>query len=150
MKRVFDRFRASMYRIHEDFHLGCLALVFVDQQPFLEDIVLPLALTKKSLPAAWLNDLRADQLDEYAGALVRHFLNDMVLAYERYATTMLLSHESAGVLTEPAVKGNRRLTPGRFEKLRGVYSQTDRDFVVQLRYLRNTVVHYNGLYNTSN
>ena len=150
MRTIFDRFRASMLHIHEDFHLGCLALVFIDQRPFSADVVLPPPLIKNTIPATWLNDLRSDQRDEYESTLLRHLLNDMVLAYERYATTMYLSHASGRVLTEPAAKGTRGLKPSAFERLKGVYSKADLDFLIQLRRLRNTIVHYNGLYNTSN
>lgn len=150
MRSILGRFTASMLRAYEDFHVGCLALVFIDQRPFSTAAVLPVPLTKNTIPPAWLNDFRSDQRDEYEGALLRHLLNDMVLAYERYATTMYLSHVSGRALTDPALSGNRGLNPSRFEALAGVYTEPDREFTTQLRHLRNSVVHYNGLYNSSN
>lgn len=139
-----------MARVHEDFHLGCLALVLAEQRPFQADVQLPPPVANIVLPANWLNSLRPDQLHEYECALLRHLLNDLVLAYERYGMTMLLSHECDGVLTEPAEAGTRELNASGFEKLDGVFSEPDLSFLSQLRHLRNTVVHYNGLYNKCN
>lgn len=102
------------------------------------------------MTAASLNSFDTDGAQEYGNSIRRHFLNDLVIAYERYSMLMFASHSNGQTRTDPALLNDRNLGAHRFEQLPNVYDPGDLDFVVQLRRLRNCIVHYNGVYSATN
>src|SRR5687767_2013583 len=84
----YNEINNSMNNIHHNFHLSFLAVNFINQRPFNQDIILELESPRIVIKASSINNLSRNMLQEYGNFLRRLFLNDMVLAYERYATLM--------------------------------------------------------------
>lgn len=150
MKTIFPEFVGSLERTKNNFYFSFLATAFLNKRPFSNDIVLPVKLPNNIMTAASLNNFDNDGVQEYGNSLRRHFLNDIVIAYERYAMFMFASHNNAQIRIEPATLNNRNLGAHQFERLPNVYDLNDQQFLVQLRRLRNSIVHYNGVYSSTN
>ena len=69
------------------------------------------------MAAVSINSFDLNGVNEYGNAIRRHFLNDMVIAYERYSMMMFASHQNGQIYTEPAVINNRKLGAHNFEQL---------------------------------
>ena len=150
MRTILPEFVASVERINNNFYFSFLALNFLNQRPFGRDVVLQVNMTNQTMTAASLNSFDHDGVQEYGNSIRRHFLNDLVIAYERYSMLMFASHSNTQVRTDPARLNDRNLGAHNFEQLPNIYSADDREFLVQLRRLRNSIVHYNGVYSASN
>lgn len=150
MINFLDEFNGSIERIRNNFYFSFLALNFVNQRPFNHDVILPVHLLNNILTAASINKFDLDGANEYGNSIRRHFLNDLVIAYERYSTLMIASHHNGQVRTEPATIMNRHISAHLFEQLSNIFTEDEKLFLIQLRRLRNSIVHYNGTYSVSN
>lgn len=147
MKTIFEEFQAGMDNLYNSFFISFLALIPLMERPFLEDFQIPIAgFSASCLEAAQLNKIGNDSVNEYVNSIRRHMLNDIVICYERYATLMYVSHK-AGKRVEVE---DRKVSAALFEKESGLYVEEERTFFEQLRRLRNSLVHYNGVYNKAN
>ena len=63
---------------------------------------------------------------------------------------MQVSHINGQNRTEPATLNNRNLGAHHFEQLPNVYTDDQKTFLIQQRRLRNSIVHYNGVYSATN
>jgi len=150
MNTILNEFNGSIERIRNNFYFSFLAINFVNQKPFRNDIILPVALSNNKMTAVSLNSFDLDGINEYGNSIRRHFLNDMVIAYERYSMLMFASHQNGRTRTEPETLNNRNLGAHNFEQLQNIYTQDEKTFLTQLRRLRNSIVHYNGHYSATN
>jgi hypothetical protein len=150
MDTIFPEFINSMSRIKNNFYFSFLSLNFLNLRPFYQDIILPVKMSQNIMRAQSLNSFDIDGVQEYGNSIRRHFLNDMVIAYERYSMLMIASHNNRQRRIDPSLINDRRLGARLFEKLPKVYEQDDVTFLVQLRRLRNSIVHYNGVYSATN
>jgi len=150
MKTILPEFIGSVERIKNNFYFSFLATCFLNQRPFSNDVVLPVNLPENIMSAASLNSFDIDGVQEYGNSMRRHFLNDLVIAYERYSMIMYASHSNGQVRIDPALLQDRNLGAPHFERLLHVYTSEDCDFFIQLRHFRNSIVHYNGVYSASN
>lgn len=150
MRTILPEFIGSMERIRNNFYFSFLALNFLNQRPFQHDVILPVDLSQNIMTIQSLNSFDNDGVQEYGNSIRRHFLNDIVIAYERYSMLMIASHKNKGVRIDPCHKSDRKLGAHLFEQLLHVYQQDDLTFLVQLRKLRNSIVHYNGFYSATN
>ena len=149
MKTILSEFIASMENIENNFYLSFLAVNFINQKPFSIGVVLGGFLKNKVITAQSLNLFDSKAVQEYGNSIRRHTLNDIVIAYEGYSTTMIVSQKNKGSRTDPChIKDISK--PAEFEKIKGIYSNDDIKFFEQLRALRNSIVHYNGVYNKMN
>ena len=150
MNSILNEFNGSIKRIKNNFYFSFLALNFVNQRPFSDDVILPVDLSQNIMTAAFLNSFDVDGVNEYGNSIRRHFLNDMVIAYERYSMSMFSSHQNGQIRTEPETLNNRNLGAHNFEQLNHIYTTDDITFLTELRRLRNSIVHYNGHYSETN
>lgn len=150
MNTILNEFNGSIERIRNNFYFSFLALNFVNQRPFQDEVILPVNLTENIMTANSINSFDIDGVNEYGNSIRRHFLNDLVIAYERYSMLMYSSHSNSQLRIEPATLNNRNLGAHNYEQLANIYDLADRTFLIQLRRLRNSIVHYNGVYSASN
>jgi hypothetical protein len=151
MQTIYPEFVGSMERIRNNFYLSFLALNFVNLRPFDLDVVLPVEdLPQNIMTFQSLNSFDNDGVQEYGNSIRRHFLNDVVIAYERYSMLMIASHKNRQFRTDPCQINYRMLGAHLFEQLPYVYQPDDIVFLAQLRRFRNTIVHYNGIYSATN
>jgi hypothetical protein len=150
MDTILNEFNGSIERIRNNFYFSFLALNFINQRPFYNDIVLPVNMPNNIMTANSINSFDLDGVNEYGNSIRRHFLNDLVVAYERYSMIMQASHINGQIRTEPATLNNRNLGAHNFEQLPHVYTNDQKTFLTQLRRLRNSIVHYNGVYSVTN
>ena len=147
MKIIFEEFQAGMNNIYNSFFISFLALKPLMERPLLENFQIPIVgFSASCLEAAQLNKLGNDSGNEYVNSIRRHMLNDIMICYERYATLMYVSHK-AGKRVEVE---ERKISAALFEKESGLYEEKEKTFFEQLRRLRNSLVHYNGVYNKAN
>ena len=102
------------------------------------------------MKAQSINSFDNDGVQEYGNSIRRHFLNDIVIAYERYSMLMFASHNNGQQRIDPSLINDRRLGAHRFEQLPNIYQPDEVRFLVQLRRFRNSIVHYNGVYSATN
>ena len=151
MQTILPQFEGEMNSAWNNFHMAILSVVFINLRPFRQDFPLPVPISRyKTVPAQLLNSLGDDVIQEYGGGIRRYFLNDMFMTYERYSVLMIVSHNNGQRRTDPCQINDRTLGAHLFEQLSGVYDQNDSEFLVQLRRLRNSLVHYNGRYSATN
>lgn len=150
MQTILPEFIGSIERIRNNFYFSFLALNFVNQRPFRHDIILPVTLSQNIMTAQSLNSFDNGGVQEYGNSIRRHFLNDIVIAYERCSMLMIASHNNGQVRIDPCHIRDRSLGAHHFERLPNVYQTDDVIFLVQLRRLRNSIVHYNGVYSVTN
>lgn len=149
MHRILRGFQRGMGSVRDNFKFSLLALKFFEQRPFAQDIILRINESKITIPAKKLNDAEADVVRQYVNSIRRHLLNDMVIVYERYSTLMMASHDAGQVYVDPSL-AKKLVWSHQFESLPNVYTSDDLQFFQQLRHLRHSVVHYNGVYNACN
>lgn len=150
MHTILPEFDGSMARIRNNFYFSFLALNFVNLRPFSQEIILPVDMPQNVMSASSLNAFDDNGIAEYANSIRRHFLNDMVIAYERYSMLMFASHRNGQERIDPALINDRHLGAHCFEQLANVYQPRELEFLIQLRRFRNSIVHYNGLYSITN
>jgi hypothetical protein len=150
MQTIITEFEGSIERIRNNFYFSFLAVNFINQRPFYNDIILPLNSIHNIMTANSINSFDQDGVTEYKNSIRRHFLNDMVIAYERYSMLMIASHLNGQVRTEPETLNNRNIGANDFEHLVNIYSPDGLNFLIQLRRLRNSIVHFNGHYSVTN
>lgn len=150
MNTILGEFNGSIERIRNNFYFSFLALNFLNQKPFQSDVILPVDLQHNSMTPETLNSFDLDGVNEYGNSIRRHFLNDIVIAYERYSMLMIASHQNGQTHIEPAIINNRNLGAQNFERLPNIYNNAEKTFLTQLRRLRNSIVHYNGHYSVTN
>lgn len=151
MRRIFVHFENQLDNIWNNLLVGFLALhviVEAKKAPLKKPITLPVHFSGNKLSARFINTIPPSGSSEYAASVGRSFLNSMVVSYERYATQMVVSHRNGQVYKDPA-DDKTMVKPQDFEAL-GVFDRSALEFFNQLRYLRNTMVHYNGVYNVRN
>ena len=146
MRTILPEFMGSMDHIKNNFYFSFLTINFLNQRPFSQDVILPINMSNNSISSTSINTIGNGEIQEYGNSIRRHFLNDMVIAYERYSMIMFSSHSNHKTRTDPALINNRQLGAPNFEQLPNVYSGQNVTFLVQLRRLRNSIVHYNGVY----
>lgn len=150
MRTILTEFDASLECLKNNFYFSFLSLNFISQRPFYYDIVLPLNLVQNIVTAKSLNEFDEDGIAEYLNSIRRHFLNDLVIAYERYSTLMITSHINNQIRMEPETFNNRNVNSITFENLADLYKPDEIVFLTQLRRLRNCIVHFNGRYAVTN
>lgn len=150
MQTIIAEFEGSIERIRNNFYFSFLSVIFINQRPFDQDIVLPLNSVHNIMKANSMNSFDQDGVTEYGNSIRRHFLNDIVIAYERYSTLMIASHQNRQERTAPETLNNRKIGANNFEQLVNIYSPDERNFLKQLRSLRNSIVHFNGHYSVTN
>ena len=150
MNTIFLEFMGSMERINNNFFFSFLALNFVNLRPFNRDVILPVIMAQNIMTYGSINSFDNDGMLEYGNSIRRHFLNDMVIAYERYSMLMIASHNNSQHRIDPALVNDRRLGAHLFEQLASVYQPGEVTFLIQLRRFRNSIVHYNSVYSATN
>jgi hypothetical protein len=150
MNTILNEFKGSLDRIKNNFYFSFLSINFAQNKPFANDIILPVQMANNIMAAVSLNNFDNDGINEFANSIRRHFLNDIVIAYERYSMLMFASHQNGKTRIDPATINDRNLGAHKFENLANIYTQTELDFLIQLRRLRNSIVHYNGVYSSTN
>ena len=61
------------------------------------------------MTSSCLNSFDQNGIEEYGNSIRRHFLNDMVIAYERYSMFMIASHNNGQLRIDPALVNDRQL-----------------------------------------
>lgn len=151
MKTIYKEFHAGMENIYNSFFISFLALKVLEERPLTSDYIIPTSgLSYNRLEAAQLNSLQQDSVGEYVNSIRRHMLNDIVICYERYATRMYVSLKNDMTLTEPAMLDDRHIHSSCFERVPDLYTNEEKEFFEQLRRLRNSIVHFNGVYTKTN
>jgi hypothetical protein len=150
VQTILTEYLASMENITNSFYFSFLSLNFINQRPFLSDVVIDGGLTKNTIPMSSINNFGNQEIQEFGNSKRRHALNDIVIAYERYSMLMFASHNNNKNRTDPAMIDDRNLGAHKFEKLDSIYDDSSLNFLVQLRRLRNCIVHYNGVYSETN
>jgi len=150
MRTILPEFIGSMERIINNFYFSFLALNFVNQRPFQHDVILPVNLSHNIMTVQSLNSFDNNGVQEYGNSIRRHLLNDIVIVYERYSMLMIASNDNGQVRTDPCHINDKEIRAHLIEQLPNVYQPDDVKFLVQLRRLRNTIVHYNGIYCATN
>lgn len=146
MKNLIIEFNASMERVKNNFYLSFLSINYLNLRPFERDVQLDVCFSNNVIKTDSLNSVDLDCVNEYVNSIRRHFINDMVITYERYSTQMIASHENDKLRIDSAVLNDRTLSAHRLEQLEGVFLDNQIQFLQQLRRLRNSIVHYNGVY----
>lgn len=147
---IYDEYKAGMDNIYNSFFISFLALKPMQERPLLSDFVIPIkGFSFSRLEARQLNSLQNDSINEYINSIRRHMLNDIMICYERYASLMYTYHIK-GERVDYASIEDRTLNSAKFESLPNLFLQEEKEFISQLRRLRNSIVHYNSVYNKSN
>ena len=148
MKTIFNEFKAGMDNIYNSFFISFLALKPLMERPMQNDFIIPIkGFTFNNLEAKQLNQLGNDSITEYVNSIRRHTLNDIVICYERYASLMYMSHNNSQQRRDPALSTDRSINASKFENLDSrIYTESNREFFQQLKRLRNSIVHFNGVY----
>ena len=146
---IYDEYKAGMDNIYNSFFISFLALKPLQERPILYDFIIPIPDNCWTLKAYQLNRLQNDSINEYVNSIRRHMLNDLMICYERYATLMY-SYHIKGSRVDYATIENRTLNASKFESIPNLFLPEEKEFIVQLRRLRNSIVHYNAVYNKSN
>lgn len=150
LNSIIAEYKGGMDNIYNSFFISFLAIKPLMERPMLSDFVIPIqGFSFSTLKAEQLNKLGNDSINEYVNSIRRHMLNDMMISYERYATLMFAYHANGKRIDYAHLK-DRSLNASKFESLPNILTPAEQEFIVQLRRLRNSIVHYNGVYNKSN
>lgn len=150
MNTIVNDFTASFDRIRNNFYISFLSINYINLPNLPKEITLDVSIEKNIISRDSLKRLTQDEINEYGNSIRRHFLNDMVIAYERYASTMYTSHINTQLKTDPSTINDRSINSTSFEDLANIYSEDEKLFFTQLRRLRNSIVHFNGVYTVTN
>ena len=152
MKSIFNEFQAGMDHIYNSFFISFLALKPLLERPMADNFVIPInGFSFNTLEAYQLNALGQDSINEYVNSIRRHMINDIVICYERYASLMFTSHQNRQQRCDPANIKDTSINASKFENLdSNLYTQAEIELLQQLRRLRNSIVHFNGVYTVTN
>lgn len=151
MNTIYKEFNNSMSRIKDNFMLSFLSINFINQKPFLTDVILGVDFNENYISKEMMNNIPNDTVQEYGNSIRRHFLNDMVIAYERYVSLMYISDKKGKVRQETALYEKREIVSNLYSDFIYQYCEGDeKDFLKNFTRLRNSIVHYNSLYTISN
>ena len=152
MRTIYNEFKAGMDNIYNSFFISFLALKPLMERPLNDNFKIPIeGFAYNLLEANQINSLRNDSINEYVNSIRRHTLNDIVICYERYASLMYCSHNNGQQRQDPALLDDRYINAAKFENLDNrIYEDSDKEFFQQLRRLRNSIVHFNGVYTQTN
>lgn len=151
MKTIYSEFKAGMDNIYNSFFISFLALKPLLERPLRKDFIIPIeGFSYNVLEAKQLNNLGNSDANEYVNSIRRHALNDIVICYERYSTQMYASHINKQIRIDPAMLKDRSINSSKFESLDNVYTEYSLKFFQQLKRLRNSIVHFNGVYTATN
>ncbi len=140
-----------MDNLYNSFFISFLALKPLMERPWISNFIIPVVgFSYNKLEAYQINQLRQDSIEEYVSAIRRHMLNDIVICYERYASFMYVSHENNHIRQDPALNEDRTINSSKFENLENLYVEQEKLFLKQLKRLRNSIVHFNGVYSKTN
>lgn len=149
-KSIYNEYKAGMDNIYNSFFISFLALKPIQERPLASDFVIPIpGFSFSTLEARQLNSIQNDSINEYVNSIRRHMLNDIMICYERYASLMYTYHIT-GEVRDYANIEDRSINSAKFESLPNLFLKEEKEFIIQLRRLRNSIVHYNGVYNKSN
>lgn len=152
MDTIFNEFRNSMSRIKDNVMISFLAINFINlktQKPFQNDIVFDVSFKENYISKESINSIPNDTVQEYGNSIRRHFLNDMVIVYERFASLINISHKNGNLRNESAIF-DKKESYGYQDFIYKFCEIEEKDFLKNLVCLRNSIVHYNGKYNISN
>lgn len=149
VERIKCDFIGGMENIRNNFYLSFLTVLALNNRPFDSSVWIQSFEGPGVIDNNSLNKIAQDSLDEYLNAIRRHALNDMVICYERHASKLFLLLKD-DKMDDPALIENRCNYPVCLESSKGLLLEDDKVFLEQLRRLRNSIVHYNGVYNKSN
>ena len=151
MRTIYSDFNASMDNTYNNFFISFLALKPIFERPLSKNFIIPITgFSYNNLEAQQLNSLTEGNVNEYVNSIRRHTLNDIVICYERYATLMYSSHKNEYQRKDPALLNDRSINSSKFESLPGLYLPEELYFFQQLKRLRNSIVHFNGVYTATN
>lgn len=151
MRSIYSDFNASMDNTYNNFFISFLALKPIFERPLTQNFIIPISgFSYNNLEAHQLNGLTEGNVNEYVNSIRRHALNDIVICYERYATLMYASHINKQQRIDPALLNDRSINSSKFESLPGLYLPEELHFFQQLKRLRNSIVHFNGVYTATN
>lgn len=151
MEAIYSEFKAGMDNIYNSFFISFLALKPLIERPFIKDFIIPIeGFSYNVLESKQLNNLKNTAVNEYVNSIRRHALNDIVICYERYSTQMYASHLNQQCRIDPAILKDRTINSSKFESLDNVYTEYSLKFFQQLKRLRNSIVHFNGVYTATN
>ena len=147
MENIVKEFVNGMEHLRNNLYFSYFAVAFIEQKPFNEDLEFPEPFG--IVTAEQLNATTDQIIDEYQNWIRRHFVIDMVLIYEKYATRMISTHKNNGIRIEPSLIPSTRQS-NMFENMPYLFTEEDKKFITQLRRIKNCVVHYNGQYSKTN
>ena len=151
MNSIYAEFKAGMDNIYNSFFISFLALKPLLERPLMADFIIPVeGFSYNVIEAGQLNNLGSSAVNEYVNGIRRHALNDIVICYERYSTQMFASHLNQQSRIDPALLNDRSINSSKFESLDNVYTEYSLKFFQQLKRLRNSIVHFNGVYTATN
>ena len=152
MKSIFSEYKAGMENIYNSFFISFLALKPLMERPLQSDFKIPIdGFSFNIIAANQLNKLGSDVINEYVNSIRRHMLNDIVICYERYASLMYTSHCNNQNRFDPALLEDRTINASKFESLNAnLFVSSELLFFQQLKRLRNSIVHFNGVYTKTN
>lgn len=152
MRTIYKEFKAGMDHIYNSFFISFLALKPFFEKPIQYDFLIPIqGFSFNVLKASQLNSLGEDSINEYVNSIRRHLINDVVICYERYASLMFTSHNNNQQRSDPALIKDHSINASKFEQLnKSIYTIDELEFFQQLRRLRNSIVHFNGVYSLTN
>ena len=163
MKEIHRTFRIAMANLYEHLVTSYVILPYLmrdktARSPFQDKVNMPVRLHDRyklfELDGELLNSfLESEASTRYFRIARRQFLADLVSIYERCATAMIASHKNGRVLTDPSKLPKseaRSLQARHFEELPQVLTAEQKTWLSQLRRLRNSLLHYDGLYNFAN
>lgn len=149
METIIIDFNYSTERLLNNFYLSFLAINFLNQRPLNQDVKIPVDWLKNIITSESLDNFKITDVNEYGNSIRRHFLNDLVIIYETYASSMFLSHSNNKNKVQPATIYSRKGADS-FENLEWIINSEQKKFLTQLRRLRNSIVHYNWKYCITN
>ncbi|MDP3314072.1 hypothetical protein [Lutibacter sp.] len=97
MTTILNEFNGSIERIRNNFYFSFLALNFVNQRPFRDEVILPVNLTENIMTAISLNSFDLDGVNEYGNSIRRHFLNDLVIRCSQSASFCSIKYICKGI-----------------------------------------------------
>ena len=149
INQIYIEYVSSCERIKNNFFLGLLSINFINQRPFYTDIQLNVNLPEMNIiKCGSLNTLNDDAVQEYGNSLRRTILNDSIIAYEKFATrTALLL---AGNHIDHCEIEDRKIGSHNLEAIAELYTDEHLEKIKAIKKLRNSIIHFNGVYNVNN
>lgn len=146
---IAKEFQGGMENIRNNFYLSFLTLLALESRPFDNSISIPSYEEPGFIDYNSLNKIGQDSVIEFENSIRRHTLNDIVICYERHASQLYLVLKD-NEFSDPSMEKSICNYPIELETKFDLYTQDECTFFSQLRRLRNSIVHYNGVYNKKN